>query len=149
MSNELVATALADSTKNINLSVGLNGNLDKLVGSVNDVFNQIAAKIGSTSEHLWQVLIYQQQISAYTTIGVFLVFLISCLVFLSLGKLKEGSCGTGDDPTVKGVLFFIGYALLIVSFLFLLIEGPIVTNKLVNPEYIVIQTIMRNLGQTI
>jgi hypothetical protein len=138
------------ATNNINLTVGVNGNLDKIAGSfsntvelVNNIFTAIANKIGSTSDHLWQVLIYQQKIEAITKIIIIgFTFLIGFSSGLYALFSKRNFIDIKENFT-RRLLFAIVGAIFSLIFIILTmtLSNKIITG-LMNPEYSALQYIL-------
>lgn len=109
------------------------------------ILEKLAEKLGTTTEYIWQILLNQATISAWTNISIF-VFLILIglgLFFLHLFlKNKRKIDGVMDTyyNSIHGDMWFsiIGFSsimwfLITTIFFFCSIDGVI--NAFVNPEY--------------
>jgi hypothetical protein len=104
------------------------------------LIEELAAKLGTTVDQLWGVLLRQAPIAATVNIVVFLAWAF----FLAAVWRKVR--GIGDED----IRFIVGCIMLVLAFLTLLVVGCELSNVvsgLVNPEYWAVRELARMLRQ--
>lgn len=117
----------------------MNDNITKLIET-------LAAKLGTTAEYLWAVLIRQAPISATTSLILCLVFITLAAVYTKwlIKKAKDDELDCLDNESnfvialVGGLLSIIGVIVIICLF------SDIITGYF-NPEYWALQKILDQL----
>lgn len=110
------------------------------------LLEQLASKLGTTTEYLWSVLLKQASIDATTTLFQFILIGISAKSLYSLHKklCKEVDGYTGYEKN-ESYIFTMAIAGIIVAFLAVIAFFHIgdVVNGLVNPEYWALDRILK------
>jgi RsiW-degrading membrane proteinase PrsW (M82 family) len=106
------------------------------------LLQQLAEKLGTTVEHLWQVLIAQARVEAITHSIIFaslFVVIVALWAFLISKEFKD------DDGDVVVVVcgFLAGGTLL--YFLILCLEITNIVTGFYNPEYFALKQVLRQL----
>ena len=99
------------------------------------VLEQLAIKLGTTTEYLWNVLISQARISAITDlIYIILISIIGIIIYKVHKKLmKEEKYDYYEEPLIAVmVIISLVWAILFIAFFFSI--GNII-NGFLNPEY--------------
>lgn len=104
------------------------------------LIEELAAKLGTTVEHLWAVLIRQAPISAVVGLAVDAVFI--WLVVLGWKKLSKVDFDSWDGDMGKGMLYAglsLATAIVVAC---VLCELPVLVAGLINPEYWALKQVM-------
>lgn len=104
------------------------------------LIEELAAKLGTTVEHLWAVLIRQAPISAVVGLTVDAVFI--WLVVLGWKKLSKVDFDSWDSDMGKGMLYAglsLATAIVVAC---VLCELPVLVAGLLNPEYWALKQVM-------
>lgn len=124
---------------------------DKSVEQILQRVDQLAAKLGVTAEHLWEVLLRQARVELYSAcLWAAVIFAaivaLSCLLpRLNRNRTKENEKGyhRSDGPAV---LFYGNICL--VAFLLIILLNVVTTaiTLAANPEYWALHQILKTLG---
>lgn len=116
------------------------------------LIRELAAKLGTTTEHLWQVLTYQAMITGLT--NIFLFLFLFCFLWISLKIIRAK---TKVPPKTQSNLYpngqwemdgpgFAAWALWSVAVatfgIVFLTNFADITSALLNPEYFALQQVL-------
>ena len=104
----------------------MNEQTDKLI-------RELADKLGTTADHLWEVLIHQAPISA--TIGILGDGLILYALYVGWKRLLRIDFEHWDSDMGKGVMFGLMFCVTAVALIGALVALPVEISGLLNPEY--------------
>lgn len=110
---------------------------------------QLALKLGTTSEYLWGVLIKQAFISAITDLVFFVIAIILGVLLVKIHRYLSDSNNrinyhkTGDSITHPMIIFS---SLWIIFFLVMLFSWGNIINGFFNPEYWALQKVLTFVG---
>lgn len=114
------------------------------------LLSELAAKLGTTVEYLWGVMIAQAQVEIYTFIGVFIAFLLSIgVLILTIAGLNKYGLDDYSNPNTKGwgfIIFICISGVVVLTSLLVLISnfGDFIT-AINNPEYWALQEILKQI----
>lgn len=107
--------------------------------------DQLAEKLGTTANNIWNLYVYQMYIEVYMHIGLTSLLLSGSIILHKLMNKTSGpyfdNCG---DLTPKGLLAIICTLTYIVSFVFIMIT-IFQLGKLLNPEYYAFAKILEQI----
>ena len=110
----------------------------------NQLIRELAEKMGTTTEHLWGVLITQAPISASVDLTLIcLMFFVSAGLFYHSAGLKNKSSRSFSNEDAAFICKIFGYVMLLVGCLALLGCANTIIAGFVNPEYWALKQIMQ------
>ena len=105
------------------------------------MIEQLAAKLGTTAEHLWGVLCRQAPISA--VVGLACDAALLCLVVLAWRKLSRVDVENWDNDLEKGALYGVLAIATAIAVAYALNALPIEIAGLLNPEYWALKQVLK------
>lgn len=138
------------TNKNINVQNLKQKNKIIMTENLTMLLSELAAKLGTTVEYLWGVMIAQAQVEIYTFIGVFIAFLLSIgVLILTIAGLNKYGLDDYGNPDTKGwgfIIFICISGVVVLTSLMVLISnfGDFIT-AISNPEYWALQEILKQI----
>lgn len=110
---------------------------------IEEMLVDLAEKLGTTVEHLWEVLLKQSVISGVTDFFVWVIFFLTCCVFSFLllrnwKQVIENNDGY-EDPLWRFIPAVIAFVLLFTG----VFGFDNVLTKIINPEYWALKEVMK------
>ena len=104
--------------------------INLVLDRIQPVLNELATKLGVTSEYLWRILIKQQYVEG----GIALFFFLIISIGIGQWVIRFGIKNWENDgvPDNTSALWMMGMVVFIIS---IVICIPIVIQNFVNPEY--------------
>lgn len=114
------------------------------------LLQQLAAKLGTTADKVWQVLIYQQRLNAIEGIITIIIWVIIGIILWRLHKHflaeTESELNIYDISDAAMPLMVIGLIIYVVlSIVMLLNLIPDILDELINPQFTALKFILNNL----
>lgn len=103
------------------------------------LLQELAERLGTTTEYLWQALVNQAPISSLTNIAIYIMLI--ALIGLIARCSKGLTFDEVDDPKVMVFLIF-GLIWLILGTIFFMVSIHDTVTGLFNPEYWALQQIL-------
>jgi hypothetical protein len=110
---------------------------------------KVAEKLGTTAEHLWEVLVKQAQIKGYC--DIFWIILLPVLFWIWYKAARYVQINSDNDKHDEGVTFFatvglvIAAGVLIILSIWTVCDLPITIACFVNPEYVALKSLLEML----
>jgi hypothetical protein len=109
-----------------------------------NLLEELANKLGTTMEHLWNILIHQAYVEAFKNISIIAFFIIAeMLIFKYVIKYNKGKRfeDIDDDFGFIAVILFIVILVLIIIIIMSLVPETI--DAIFNPEYWALNHILK------
>lgn len=113
--------------------------VDKYVDKIGDAVDKLAESLSVPAEHVYGVLVKQQMVIAYTSIGSLLIFALLIFISVSLGNKWDRDWDDWDEFSVYKLWTITFSSFFIISLLVSVLSG---VPKLLNPEYGAIREIL-------
>jgi hypothetical protein len=121
---------------------------DKLDDKIINLLEKLSSKLGTTMEHLWNILIHQAYIEAFKNIIIISFFIIlEMLIFkyvIRYNKIKNFADIESDFEFIAVLLFIVILVFIIVITLNLV---PETVDAIFNPEYWALNHILKLIKQ--
>lgn len=108
------------------------------------LLRELAEKLGTTTEHLWGVLIAQARIEGWVDVG-WLALLICVTVPFAKFCMQWLSKERQYNEEARGIILFVAGALLTVTWFATLARVPLMLAAFFNPEYWALHELMQRL----
>lgn len=144
ISDQLVTTT-ADLVTNTNAEKLVDKYLDKATAAI----TSLAQTLKTPAEHVYSVLVRNNQIKSWFSFGILLFFLLIDIILAIIPSInyirvkKRNKNEDFFDDDVRGTLMIISIALFIILSISIILCGGDVANGILNPEYGAIKEIMR------
>lgn len=106
------------------------------------LLEQLAAKLNTTAEHLWAVMVRQARIEFYSDLVLCVLFVIGAVASLRFAKLCWRKIEDDQEWMVGVIGFYIAaFALTLTTVIFI----PLMITEYLNPEYWALQQILHEI----
>jgi hypothetical protein len=119
--------------------------IEELSNNFGTLIEKAALKLGTTAEHLWEVLVKQQIISAYVQIFVSTIVGVA-LGFIWFKIIKRLRTADREETLYGGFLFPVTVFTSFFSLFFVIFtlsQFSSLVGKLINPEYAALKEVMK------
>lgn len=121
-----------------------------LEDKVLDRIDALAEKLGVAAEHIWEILVQQAPIEAWSNIVMTVITLTFCFTLVSIGfhRNSKGVKWMSDDnesPSINGLITWIPLAIGVIMFVTAIFSASGWATQILNPEHYAWQQIQRLL----
>lgn len=113
------------------------------------LIEQLAQKLGTTSEYLWSVLLTQAQISAIMSLSYVIFCIISGLILLKFhlnySKIDDDGYSKYDDYKHVQIIMIISSLIWVTLFILAIFNIENIITGFINPEYWALSEILHQI----